>query len=69
MSIYYVIGQECPCCTGIDVKNTHTAMLLDPEGVPVLFESRSDASKFLHHAEVEGARIEDLMIIPEMEVL
>ena len=69
MNMHYVVGHECPCCTGFNVKETHTALLTDEEGTPVLFESKIDAIKFVTDMEEKGKHIEKLMIIPEMEAL
>ena len=69
MSIQYVIGHECPCCTGFNVKNTHTALLTNEEGAPLLFKTKIEATKFVVSIEEIGTPIDKLMIIPEMEVL
>ena len=69
MDIHYVIGHECPCCTGFNIKDTHTAMLTDEDGIPILFETKIEAIKFVTDMEEKGKCIDKLMIIPEMEVL
>jgi hypothetical protein len=69
MSIQYVIGEECPCCTGFNVKDTHTALLVDGAGMPILFETKIEAIRFVTNMEEKGKCIDKLMIIPEMEVL
>tara|TARA_R110002020_G_scaffold307502_3_gene523310 strand:+ start:312 stop:518 length:207 start_codon:yes stop_codon:yes gene_type:complete len=66
----YVICQECPCCSGKDLKTSHTAILLrDPEGEEIYFESKESALKFIRSVDESGHVIPNIMIIPAVEMI